>query len=116
VRYISVKTYLWRFFIFLVFLFQVIYICQLHKDVENEKSFIFYISEFALKEPLLSFSIHVAKERKEKVRLSRENSNGHVMNGDDGEEEGDESLGDLNDEVEERQTMSFVTLITINKR
>ena len=38
------------------------------------------------------------------------------MNGDDGEDEVDESLGDLNDEIEEQQTMSFVTLFTTNKR
>lgn len=105
---------------FLSFYLQVFYVCQLHKDVENEKSFIFYISEFLLKDPLLSFSIFVAKVRREKslsISSENDNTNQYLNGGDDSDP--DESLEqnneqpDKEDEVKDR--LSVVTLFATNK-
>ena len=114
-----VYNYYSQFYVPSFYFYQVLYISQLYKDVENEKASIFNMSEFALKEPLLSFSIYVAKERKMKSSsLSGENENGmHALNGDC-----DEPMGDLmndenleNTEDASKEKTSVVTLFAVNK-
>ncbi|XP_066936183.1 enhancer of mRNA-decapping protein 4-like isoform X2 [Clytia hemisphaerica] len=100
----------------------VVYVCQLHKDDEPSSSFIFYVSEFLLKEPLLSFSIHVAKERKEKSRSVTSEENGDQGNGEN-DEDGDqnESLeqnefsSDHEDNDDAKERLSIVTLFSTNR-
>ena len=76
------------------------------------------MSEFLLKDPLLSFSIFVAKERKEKslsISSENDNSNQYLNGGNDSDP--DESLEQnneqLNEEIKER--LSVVTLFATNK-
>lgn len=81
---------------------QVLYICQMHHDLEKENSSFISISEFILKEPLLSFAINVAKERK-----SRSSSDEAEADLDDSEDK---------EEKEEKSNLSVVTLFAIQKR
>ena len=88
--------------------------------MENEKAFIFYMSEFLLKDPLLSFSIFVAKERKEKslsISSENEHSNQYLNGGNDSDP--DESLEQNNEQLNEdnefKERLSVVTLFATNK-
>ena len=78
------------------------------------------MSEFLLKDPLLSFSIYVAKERKEKSRsiCSENDNNNQFLNGDD-ESDPDENVEQnndmLNDNDRAKDRLSVVTLFATNK-
>ena len=89
--------------------------CQLHKDVENEKSYVFAISEFLLKDPLLSFAIYVAKERREKSHSVSSENNNQFLNGDD-ESDPEESAEHVDEsDIMPKERLSVVTLFATNK-
>ena len=78
------------------------------------------MSEFLLKDPLLSFSIFVAKERKEKslsISSENEHSNQYLNGGNDSDP--DESLEQNNEQSNEdneiKERLSVVTLFANNK-
>lgn len=98
----------------------MLYICQLYQDVENEKTTIVSVSEFVLKDPVLSFSIMSAKERKTKRSSPSTDDNKVAVNGD-GEDDSRELDGDEEDEDGKRDEMnskilSIVTLYAIQKK
>lgn len=84
------------------------YICHLSQDIEKEKTTIVSVSEFILKEPLLSFSIFTAKDRKGFLKSDESHD---MINGD---ADNDESV-DI-DEGGEMKIVTSVTLFAIQKK
>ena len=66
-------------------MFQVLYICQLSQNEDKDKLSVVSVSEFLLKDPLLSFTVLSAKNRTKQPR-------------GDGEDEGEDGREDVNGE------------------
>ena len=79
--------------------------------MEKDKISITSVSEFILKEPLLSFSIFVAKDRKGHEK-AEEGQHDEMMNGD---AEMDESM-DMVENDSSKKIVTSVTLFAIQKR
>ena len=81
---------------------------KLHKDDDKEKLSFVSISEFILKEPLLSFSISMAKDKRCHMSDDLEDV---LTNGIDG----DDSIGEREGKSDHVPT-SYLSLFAINKR
>ena len=81
---------------------------KLHKDDDKEKLSFVSISEFILKEPLLSFSINMAKDKRNQTSDDLEDV---LTNGIDA----DDSIGEKEGKSDHLPT-SYLSLFAINKR
>jgi len=107
-----------KFFVLTDVYRQVLYILKLHEDNEKDRLSFVAINEFILKEPLLSFAICAAKDKKNRRSSNDEADTDLMSNGNDFE--GHENGTDKKENGEklggEKSMSSLVTLFAIHKK